>query len=154
MIIKSFVKKVKQDINNFNINNSSEKKVIDANYVSAYKNTIVVKLPIGQAGASFGVMVIGKKVKDPRLVKHEYGHRLQLRNMGAMKYLMRVAIPSVTANLLQRMGKLPYDYYGSPWEAGADRLAGVQRKRNHEPWPDEVCGSYGELIRMFWKKNK
>lgn len=31
------------------------------------------------------------------------------------------------------MGKLPYDYYASPWEAEVDELGGVNRTDNNEP---------------------
>ena len=144
--VKSVVKKVKQDVKDFRINNTSEKKVLESNYVSAYKNTIVIKIP-GSSGVSFGVIDVGNKTTSTNLVKHEYGHRLQLENMGVINYTTDIAIPSVTANLLQRMGKLPYDYYGSPWEAGADELGGVHRTYDNTPWPEEACDSYGDLIR-------
>lgn len=49
------------------------------------------------------------------------------------------------------MGKLPYDYYGSPWEAEADRLGGVHRTEDNTPWPDGAYHSYGDLIRMFFR---
>lgn len=58
---------------------------------------------------------------------------------------------SVTANLLEKMGKLPYDYYGSPWEAEADRLGGVHRTENNTSWPDGACRSYGDLLKMFFR---
>ena len=56
-------------------------------------------------------------------------------------------IPSVTAFALDKMGKLPYDYYGSPWETEADRYGGASN--NDEPWPEEVCDSYMDLIKLF-----
>lgn len=148
---KSMIKKIKQDIKNYHKKNTSEQKVIDANFISAYKGTFVLKLPIGCYGASFGIIVIGNKVKDAKLVKHEYGHRLQLRDLGIIKYIIHIAIPSLTANLLERMNKLPYDYYGSPWEAGADQYGEVDRKNHNKPWPQNVCNSYKNLIKLFFK---
>ena len=144
------MKNVKQDIKKYKKNNKSEQRVIEANYVSAYKGTVVIKIP-GTSGASFGVMAVGNKVKSTNLVKHEYGHRLQLDDMGVINYTTDIAIPSVTANLLDRMGKLPYDYYGSPWEAGADELGGVCRTYNNTPWPEDACDSYGDLIKLFFE---
>ena len=95
-------------------------------------------------------MVIGNKNKSTNTVKHEYGHKVQFDNMGLRTYVAKVAVPSVTANILDRMGKLPYDYYGSEWEAEADRLGGVHRTSNNTPWPDGAYNSYEDLIRLFF----
>ena len=95
-------------------------------------------------------MLIGKN-SDVNTVKHEYGHTKQLENMGVSRYTKEIALPSVTANVLDRVGKLDYDYYGSPWEAEADLLGGVSRTYNNTPWPDDAYSSYGDLIKMFWK---
>ena len=47
-------------------------------------------------------------------------------------------MPFVIANILDQMGKLPYDYYGSSWEAGADELGGVYGTEDDTPWPEEA----------------
>ena len=148
--IKKFIGNVISDIKNYDKNNESETKVIEANYFSSYKGTFVVKPPIGGNAASFGIMIIGDEVTSTNTVKHEYGHKVQLDNMGWSDYISKVAIPSVTANILDRMGKLPYDYYGSPWESEADRLGGVNRTTNNIPWPDDAYHSYIDLIKMFF----
>jgi len=57
----------------------------------------------------------------------------------------------VTANVLDRMGKLDYDYYGAPWESGADLLGEADRTFNNTPWPEGSYDSYFDLIKMFWK---
>ena len=66
-----------------------------------------------------------------------------------MRYIIDVAIPSVTANILDRMDKLPYDYYGSKWEHEADVLGGVEGRR-YTPWPECAYTSYRDLITLFF----
>ena len=39
-------------------------------------------------------------------------------------------------------------YYGSPWEAEADRLGGVNREEYNTPWPEEAYILY-DLIKLF-----
>lgn len=73
-----------------------------------------------------------------------------MSNMGIIDYTAKVAIPSITINILDRIDKLPYDYYGAPWEAAADQLGGVNRTYNNTPWPEGAYNSYFDLVRMFW----
>lgn len=128
--------------------NTDINKVLNARYFSDYMGVPVIKLPIGHAGMSLGIIFLGRKVTSPKLLLHEYGHRLQLKNMGFFRYLTRVFIPSVTANILWHKNKLPYDYYGSPWESEADILGGVMRTDGNTPWPENST-SYRALLRMF-----
>ena len=70
----------------------------------------------------------------------------QLEQLGLQDYLLLVAIPSVTANILDRMRILPYDYYSSPWEYEADLAGGVVsqelqynlKSRDYESWAGTV----------------
>lgn len=144
-------KKLRSDIQNYNYQNTKEEPVISAHYFSAYKKTFVLKMPIGSYGASFGILFIGTKVRSIETVKHEYGHKLQLKEKGWFSYVFRIAIPSLTANLLSRMGRLPYDYYGSVWEREADQLGEVNRQKDGQPWPVDFYRSYKDLLRLFFK---
>jgi hypothetical protein len=140
---------LKEDIENYDENNTSEADVIASHFFSAYKGTFVLKLPIGTNAASYGILFIGNKVSSVNTIKHEYGHRLQWESKGMWNFTKEVALPSVTANILDRMGKLPYDYYGSPWEAEADLLGGVIRTSDNTPWPSSAYSSYWDLIKLF-----
>ena len=144
--------KITEDFRNYDKNNASEEKVINAHFFSAYKRAFILKLPIGYNAASLRMIFLGNKIKNPSVVKHEYGHRLQFEKMGFFKYIARVAIPSLSANMLYKMKKLPYDYYGSPWEMEADILGGVGRTYDNTPWPDGAYSSYGDLFKLFFKK--
>ncbi len=131
--------------------NTDINKVLNARYFSNYMGVPVIKLPVGQSGMSFGVIFLGRKVTSPKLLLHEYGHRLQLKKMGFFRYLICVFIPSVTANILWRKNRLPYDYYGSPWEAEADVLGSVLRTAENTPWPQDST-SYKNLLKLFKKE--
>ena len=50
----------------------------------------------------------------------------------------------MTGNLLDRMGKLPVNYYSQPWEYEADQLGGVYRG------VPLVNMTYLDLIKLFF----
>lgn len=130
------------------VTNDSETVVLNAKYVAFYKGRVVVKLPIGNNAASFGIMFIGDGVSDIDDVKHEYGHTKQLLRMGPLVYATCVAAPSVNCNLLDRIGWLKYDYYSSPWEYEADKYGGVNRG-NYASWTDIVVNIYKSLTGII-----
>lgn len=143
------IEALREDIRCLDLLNEDEQRVIDATYISAYKQVLVIKLPMGYNGASFGAIFIGDKIRDAQTVRHEYGHTRQLRDMGLYLYIVDVAIPSVLGNLLDRMERLPYDYYGSYWESGADELGNVMRSTNNKKWPLGADSSIWKLCEMF-----
>ena len=143
------IEALREDIRNLDLLNEDEQKVIDATYLSVYKQVLVIKLPMGYNGASFGVIFLGDNITSKDTVRHEYGHTRQLKDMGLYLYIVDVAIPSVMGNLLDRSEKLPYDYYGSYWESGADELGGVIRRTNNQKWPDGSDSSIWKLCAMF-----
>lgn len=62
-------------------------------------------------------------------IRHEYGHTKQYDNLGPVKFIKDIAIPSMegyTKNINQDK-----DYYSQPWERGADELGGVKRNFNY-----------------------
>ena len=124
-----FVYKLKNDINNYNHNNCDEIKVIEANYFSSYKGHFVLRTNRKRSG-SFWILFISRRVnkyKNPEdVVRHEYGHALQLKEMGLIKYTVFIGIPS-----LLNLGN-GY-YYDKPWEITADILGGV-RSRIHKEY--------------------
>ena len=147
---KNVFNNIAEDIKNFDKRNESEEKVFESNYFSSYKGALVVKTPF-DASFSFGIIGLSKDQQNSNTLNHEYGHTVQMNNKGLVKYTKEVAIPSITINVLDRMDKLPYDYYGAPWEAEADMLGGVDRKYNNEPWPEGAYTSYLDLIKLFWE---
>lgn len=113
-----------EDIINFDNNNIDEEKVLNANIISSYKEAFIIKLPIGNNAFSYGIIVLGNKNKSINTVRHEYGHYLQLKELGIINYTKYIAIPSLRGF----WGGVKYsDYYSQPWEYGADLYGGVIR---------------------------
>ena len=133
--------------------NSNEEDVlsrVETNGVAFYKGVLVVKTQY-DASFSFGFIGLSHLQMDSKTLKHEYGHTVQMKNMGVGKYIVDVVIPSVTINLLDRKGKLPYDYYSYPWEAEANALGGViLSDEKKDPLPQGGYTSYWDLIRLFF----
>ena len=141
---------IKEDINNYNKYNEDPEVVFSSNYFSSYKGTFVLKTSF-DASFFYGFIGLSKTQQTETNLNHEYGHAVQADNVGMFKYTFNVAIPSLTANVLDRYEKLPYDYYGSPWELEADMLGGVNRTSDNTIWPEGAYNSYWDLIEMFWE---
>ena len=79
--------KIKDDVNNFQWNNCDELKVIKSNYFSSYKRHLVLRTNMKRSG-SYGILFISRKInkyKSPEdVVRHEYGHAMQLKKMGIL----------------------------------------------------------------------
>ena len=146
---KNFMDDVKEDIEAYDTSNTDAKRVLESNYFSNYNDTFVIRIPTGNA-FSFGIIFLGKEVTRDWVVNHEYGHKVQLDQMGVLNYATEIALPSVTAFLVDINGNLPFDYYSSPWEAGADYYGGVERNSFNDPWSEED-GKYKYLINIFLK---
>ena len=144
--IMDFIADIQKDIANFDINNTDPQNVIEANYFSAYKGQLAVKLPIGDNAFSFGIMVIGDDVTSYNTIRHEYGHYLQLQEMGWGDFIINVAIPSVTGFILEEQGKLQYPYLSLPWEYDASLRGGDTIIKGIKPIH---YLTYWDLLKMF-----
>ena len=115
---------VKEDVENYDKYNESEKKVLQSNYFSSYKGVLVLRIP-GKRSGSLGIIFLthgSNSFENPEdIVRHEYGHTKQLERLGLMKYLLCIALPS-----WQKWGSK--DYYDKPWEVTADIYGGVQSR--------------------------
>jgi len=113
------------DRRNFSLHNSSEAVVLESNFFSGYKGRLVVRLAgLGGRSFSMGTLFIKPgldrdKPSDINVVKHEYGHAVQLNQLGLASYIWRIGIPSVSSKQTGR------EYYDQLWEVTADVLGGV-----------------------------
>lgn len=140
-ILSIFCFRITKDIIDFDRNNTDELKVINANYFSSYKGTIFLKVPIGRNAFSFGIVFLGNKNRDIYTVRHEYGHYLQLEELGFNKYIKYIAIPSMYGYY----SKVSYyDYYSQPWEYGAEIYGEVNRP-NYK-YSKDVLEKYNEYM--------
>ncbi len=116
------MKKLLTDIKNFNLNNKSEKVVLESNYFSAYRGKFVLRTRFKRSG-SLGVLFISKHVNTKKFpedeIRHEYGHTKQLKYLGIMKYILCIGIPSFKEWGSDR------EYYRRPWEITADMYGDV-----------------------------
>lgn len=152
--VKAFFKNIAEDRKNYDKLNENENKVFNSHYFSCYRGVPVLKTAF-KASFSFGFIGLSKRQQNSDTLKHEYGHKLQLKSMGVFRYFFRVACPSLTINLLHRMKKLPYEYHSYPWEKEADTLGEVlNRKYKKEPIKDKRDASFRELVKLFFKKKK
>ena len=136
------------------VNNTSEATTFDNlnTYGFAFYNGSFVLVTPFDASFSFGFIGMSHSQLSANVLKHEYGHTVQMRNMGVVDYTAEVAIPSLTINLLDRHGKLPYDYYSYPWEAEANQLGGsTLSQAAMSPLPTGGYTSYWDLLLLFFK---
>ena len=123
--IKTVANKVKQDIKSFDIKNTSERKVLDSNYVSAYKGKLTFKTKDNRSG-SFGALFISEATNNianaEDVVRHEYGHSKQMEELGVVNYTLCILVPSYL-----ELGS-DSEYYRRPWEITADIYGGVQSR--------------------------
>ena len=125
--VMKFYKDINEDIENYDKNNQSEEKVLESNYFSVYKGIPVFRIE-GNRSGSFGVIFITRETnerKNPEdMVRHEYGHTVQLKELGIVNYSLCIMIPS-----WQMWGT--GEYYTKPWEITADMYGRVQY-RTHD----------------------
>lgn len=149
--VVGFVEDVVEDFNNYDSNNQSEDVVFSSTYFSNYKGALVVKTSF-DTSFSFGFIGLSTQQQNANTLKHEYGHTVQMENMGIGTYIADVAVPSVTINILDRNGKLPYDYFSYPWEAEANKLGGASLSQSWKPvLPQGEYTSYWDLIQLFFQ---
>lgn len=148
-----FFKNIVKDIKNYDKANESEQTVFSASYFSCYKGTFVIKANF-RSSFSFGFIALCTRQQNENTLKHEYGHRLQLKNIGLYRYIRDVAIPSVKAFNLNRKNKLLFDYYGSPWESEADVLGGVDRQTRNTPWALPNGMTHREMLKAMKAKKE
>jgi hypothetical protein len=140
--IDAIIANLHEDTQNFNLNNTDEVKVLRSHYFSGYRGHLVLRFAgVGNRSFSVGILCIGKgRNVDADTVRHEYGHTLQLKQVGLCAYLAHYALPSL------RSGKLPsHEYYRKPWEASADYYGGVQ-SRTHSDETLHASFSYAQSV--------
>jgi len=137
-----------EDARCYDRTNKCEAPVLAAHRFSCYRGRLVVKTNF-KASFSLGVIGLSRRQNNALSLRHEYGHALQLQALGVIRYLGKVAIPSLTINILDRLKLLKYDYYGAPFEAAADRMGGAERTCQNTPWPKGVYNSWFDLLKML-----
>ena len=115
-----------------------------------YNGVVVVKTGF-DTSFSYGFIGLSANQQNVDTLKHEYGHAKQFQDKGVLKFTGEVAIPSLLINILSRQDKLPYDYYSYPFEAEANKLAGIYLTDGKRPTlPQGGYSSIWDLIVLFF----
>ena len=105
--------------------NDDEQAVLEAEYFAFYKGCLVIRTN-GKRSGSFGVLFITRETNTrdypEDVIRHEYGHTVQLAQLGVVKYALCIGLPS-----LFEWGS-DQEYYRRPWEITADIFGGVQSR--------------------------
>ena len=130
-----------EDIIAFNLYNADPTAVSFAHYFSGYLGQIVLFSDrSSRRSGSFGrLMSLYAPDKNyPETIKHEHGHFEQFLQIGLVKYIFAIAIPSILHQ--------PDDYYSQPWEVTADLLGGVT-SHYHSPGSEAAGWAYLNRVK-------
>ena len=149
--VVEFVEDIVEDIGNFDLNNESEKAVLESNYFSFYKGVPTIRIA-GDRSGSFGALFITKETNrrsyPEDVVRHEYGHTKQLKQLGIINYALCIGLPS-----WKEWGS--GEYYNKPWEITDDIYGGVKSRKHLQSDIDKgykyigLSKMIGPLIWMF-----
>jgi len=132
------------------ITNESEEatfEYLDKYGFAFYKGVPVFLANIGENGGgfSYGVIVLDDAylTRSDRIdvLKHEYGHRVHMDQIGLVNYTFTTAIPSLIGAGFDVHKKLGISYYDLPWEHTADVLGGVYRDE-YSPWACDAASAF------------
>lgn len=130
------------------INNDDPEAVISSKGLSFYRGIPYIKFPNGTSAFSAGMVFMGGNVNSENLVLHEYGHTVQLREIGLQAYLTFVVVPSVTGFVFDQAELLPNGlYFSLPWEYKADEYGGAEG--NYTEWAKPVSDAYWSVAKIF-----
>lgn len=150
--VASKVLKLKEDVDNFDMENEDVSKVYASNYFSAYKGALVIRHSIEPLSSwSLGQVIALKRYSNmtenepqTRLLNHEYGHILQEREYGIKKYSLMIFVPSASYCAFSKLfPEYKENYYSMPWEYDADIRGEVNR--DHAGWSDTLRTFYFTL---------
>lgn len=140
--IKRFFHGISEDFRAFDFRNTSEKKVLKAHYISFYKKVFVFRTNLKRSGSLGAIFLTrrifpGENLED--VLRHEFGHTLQRKQLKTTRYLFCIGLPS-----WRNWGT--GDYYAKPWEITADIYGGVQ-SREHSQSDIETGFAYLRVSR-------
>ncbi len=151
--VSAFICDVVEDIKNYDRYNTDEQKALDSNYFSSYKGVFVLRTGLPRS-ASFGMIFLQKNTlgyENPEdIVRHEYGHTIQLKLLGPLKYAVCIGIPSAFEwgdNNYNDYQEYFQNYHKKQWEITADYFGGV-RSRLHSQ--DELQKGFDYLRASRW----
>lgn len=114
---------------NKHVERNAARRILDDNFTAKYRDVLVINAPFMETSAfSFGIILMGSDVTYDdhgiATLNHEYGHYIQLSQIGVIDYTTYIVIPSLVG--FWGPGSKE-DYYSQPWEYLADLFGGVDR---------------------------
>lgn len=126
--------------------NEDPKEALDDDPINFYKGVPVIKTSLMNSSAlSFGAIFVADNVDSLDLLYHEYGHIVQLEEVGILPYTVYVALPSVACFWATEAGLLHEDiYFSLPWENIADRYGDA--KHIYYPGATGIADAYWTFV--------
>ncbi|MCL2807841.1 MAG: hypothetical protein FWD27_06775 [Coriobacteriia bacterium] len=162
--MKRLIQLLKKDFKSFSRKNESERAVLESFFFSAYRGAFVIRMA-GLQKRSFclGALFIQRgllpnDLSAQTMVKHEYGHYIDLKKLGLIKYLIYVGRESVKSGGLSKG-----EYYNKlRGEASADFNVGIVRsasshaaqKRGNEYINRIAQASYRQLLKEYFSRRR
>ena len=130
---------------------TTEKGALESAFFWVYRNVPVFRTE-GERSGSFGAIFLTKESNHRSypedVVRHEYGHVEQLKQLGPVNYLLCIMLPS-----WQEWGV--GEYYDKPWEVTAEVLGKVESRYHSQDVIDkgftylEISRKYGPLAWLM-----
>ena len=132
----------------------SEELAVLRGKTDTYKGHKVYKVLGDDEGLSFGNIYLGKNTLDTwgdvLLLRHEYGHTIQLEKLGVEGYVPFVAIPSVIGIIKRKMNLITWDeYYMLPQELQANVYGNAIEKVTLDQTEAVEYALYGIAVKCF-----
>ena len=125
------------------VQKTPEQIVMASEHFSFYKGAPVIKVS-GSSSFSLGVIFLGMEC-DENLLRHEYGHVVQLKKLGLTEYSGCVVVPSVLCFWATELGVLsPSNYFSYPWEYRADQYGGAVHI--YKSWAEAAADIYWNVV--------
>ena len=109
-----------QDLVNYDVNNTDINKVLAANHFSAYKGLHVRIWDRGSSMYYGGTIYLSKDDRFAGTLLHEYGHYIQVKQLGIIRWHIYVAIPSLISCYTD-----PNSHDRKPFEMHASLIGGA-----------------------------
>jgi hypothetical protein len=131
------------------LTNTDERVVLESKGLSFYHGIPVFKADFGQSGGfSFIIIVLDDNYTYDetgiKTIKHEYGHRQHMDDIGVVNYFVTTAIPSLIGAGLSNAGIINVDYFSLPWEYAANMYGRVDHS-GYTTWASD----YGMLFLKY-----
>ena len=117
------------------------------NGMTFYKGAPLTLAHNGSSAFTFGYIFMGAG-GDENLLKHEYGHIVQSRELGVWGYTIFIVAPSLIGFGVDSIGLMPNNtYYNLPWEYKADEYGGASHY--YQAWAKPVSDAYWAYAKFM-----